>query len=456
MVAQHKLTNSWRSEAVAMMILGLPLILSQLAQTLINITNTVMLGRVGPDELAASVLGWQLFFVMWMFGNGFGFAVMPLIANSLGAGDSRSVSRYVHMGLLICLAYAVLIMPFLWFSEHIFLALGQDDRIAKLAAEYVRMLQWSMFPQLTIITLRSLLGALQRPNIVVAALIGGVASNFFLNLVFVHGLMGVPSLGMTGSALSTVISTAGIALFLIWYSVKHRSLVQYHLFSRPFIINIEALLEVFRLGWPIGTTIVAEVALFTATSFMMGWLGSIELAAHGIALQLSSITFMVPLGLSAAATVRVGWGFGKANYTAVSRSVRVAMLIGFVVSCMSAALFILFPELLIGFYLDTDDVQSMSVMPVAVGLLMVAAAFQIVDGAQVLANGSLRGLKDTRIPMLLALISYWAIGVPAGYIMAFKLDAGGKGIWWGLARGLSVAAVSLGIRLIIKVRQIKN
>lgn len=388
---QYPTSTTWLGEARLMFSLGLPLITAQLAQMLINVTNTIMLGRLGPDELAASVLGWQLFFVIWMFGTGFGFAVMPLVANAVGSRSAGGVARYVHMGLLLCFLYAVFVMPLLWFSESAFLFLGQEKNISKLAAEYVRALQWSLFPQLVIIALRSLLGALHKPNIVVIALVGGASCNFILNLLLVFGFYGLPALGMTGAGLATFISTSLVALFLVLYSVKNKSMQHHKLFSQSLKPDIHALKEVFRLGWPIGITIVAEVALFTAMSFMMGWMGSLELAAHGIALQLSGITFMIPLGLSAAATVRVGWAFGAHNRTAVERSAKVAVLIGIGVACVSATIFVLFPEILIGFYLDLNDVSAQAVIPYATSFLLVAAAFQIVDGIQVLANGALRG-----------------------------------------------------------------
>lgn len=446
--------NNWRSEAKATVVLGLPLVSAQLAQTAINVTNTVVLGRIGPEELAAAVLGWQLFFVAWIFGTGFGFAVMPLIANALGARAQNGINKYVSMGILVCLIYSVIMMIPLWFSNYIFLFLGQDPYIAELATEYVRILQWSLFPQLAVIVMRSLLGALHKPNIVVVALVGGAIVNAILNMVFVLGFFNMPSMGMSGAALSTLISTTGIAIFLFFYVKKHHTMRSHNIFVLPIKLDMAAFIEVFRLGWPIGITIVAEVGLFTATSIMMGWIGALELAAHGIALQLTSLAFMVPLGLSAAATVRVGWAFGRKDKHAVMLSAKVAIIIGLLLACMMALLFVSAPGFLIGLFLNLDDQHALQAVPFAIKFLLVAAAFQIVDSLQVLSNGSLRGLKDARIPMVLALISYWVIGMPIGYVLAFKFNLGGMGIWYGLATGLAFAATLLTIRLYYQIRSI--
>lgn len=446
--------RSWRSEIKPIVLLGLPLISAQLAQIAINITNTLVLGRLGADALAASVLGWQLFFVVWIFGSGFGFAVMPFVAGAASSRDPKGVSRYAQMGLWWALIYAVVVFLPLWYSEYIFLALQQDPYLSSLAAKYTRMLQWSMFPQLAIIALRSWLGGLQRPNIVVVALIGGAAINLFFNLGLVFGRFGMPAMGIEGAGLATVIAMSCVFLFLYAFCAKAPSLRTHKIGNGLFKLDPAAFKEIFKLGWPIGITMVAEVGLFTATSIMMGWLGAAELAAHGIAVQLSGLTFMVPLGLSAAATIRVGWAYGVRNRASAGLASKTAIIIGLGFASLSALMFLLFPGFIIGLYLDLDKAESAQVLNYGIAFLSVAAAFQIVDSLQALANGALRGLKDTRIPMLLALISYWLIGLPVAYGLTFKLGVGGVGIWWGLAAGLSSAAIMLNWRLIRQIKKI--
>ena len=447
-------SDSWQSHARATFLLGLPLIGAQLAQTALNVTNTLVLGHVGPDELAASVLGWHLFFVVWMFGSGFGFAVMPLVASALGADDPRGVRRYVRAGLWIGIAYALLMTIPLRQAERIYLALGQDPELAALAATYVRVLQWSLIPQLAIITLRSFLGALQRPVVVVIALVGGVIVNAFLNIGLVNGRFGLPALGIAGSGLSTVIATSTVAIGLLLYCIRQPAVRSHGILNGFFRPDRGSFGEVFRLGWPIGITVVAEVALFSASSFLMGRVGSLELAAHGIALQLSGLAFMIPLGLSAAATIRVGWMFGRQDRRGVMRAALTAMAIGLGVACLSAAVFLNLPDILVGFYLDLDESPAADVLPIATGFLAVAAAFQLVDSLQALASGSLRGLKDARVPMLIAMVSYWLIGLPVAYGLTFVAGLGGIGIWWGLAIGLAAAAALMTTRLVIQVRRV--
>ena len=451
----QKITNrAWGSEIKPIVFLGLPLISAQLAQTAINVTNTLVLGRLGADELAASVLGWQLFFVVWIFGTGFGFAVMPFVASAASSKDERGVSRFAQMGLWLSLVYSAIVFLPLWFSEYIFLALKQEANIAKLAGEYTRILQLSMFPQLAIIVLRSWLGGLQRPNIVVFALIGGAIINLFFNLVFVFGYFGFPPLGIQGAAFATLIAMLCVVIFLYLFCTKYPSLKQHKLAHGILRIDATALKDVFRLGWPIGITVVAEVGMFTATSIMMGWLGAFELAAHGIAVQLIGLSFMIPLGLSAAATIRVGWAYGIQDRASATRAIWTAVIIGLGFAFLSAFAFIQYPEFIVGLYLDTSQADSSKVLTYGVSFLAVAAAFQIVDSLQALANGSLRGVKDTRVPMLLALISYWFIGIPIAYSLTFTFNMGGIGIWWGLAAGLASAALLLSLRLYRQVRRI--
>ena len=435
-------------------LLGLPLIAAQLGQTALNVTNTLVLGRVGPQELAAAVLGWQLFFVIWMFGSGFGFAVMPLVANAIGSNDPRGGRRFVRMGLWISFAYALLMMIPLWNVEAILLMLRQDEHIAALAGDYVGTLKWSLFPQLAIIVLRSFLAAFGRPGIVVVALLVGVVVNAGLNILLVFGFAAIPPMGMQGAGLSTFIATCCVALFLAVYISRHRILRRQEIFVRFHKPDLPAIAETFRLGWPMGTTVVAEVALFTATSFMMGVIGTLELAAHGIALQLSGLAFMIPLGLSSATTVRVGHAFGARNVPNLSRAVITSLGLGLAIACMSATVFLTMPLALIGLYLDLEAEASAGVIPFAVSFLAIAGVFQIVDGLQALSSGALRGMKEARVPMVIALVSYWAIGVPAGYGLAFHAGWGGDGIWWGLAIGLAAASFLMTSQLIVKIRQL--
>ncbi|KQQ91100.1 MATE family efflux transporter [Aureimonas sp. Leaf324] len=444
--------TSWGAHLRGMLLLGLPLIGAQLAQMSINVTNTILIGRLGPVELAAAVLTSQTFYVFWMFGSGFAYAVMPMAAAANGRRDTRAVRRSVRMGLWVVAAYSAVVMIPLWFTHDIFVALGQDPRVAELGGHYMRILQWSMLPYLATFVLRSYLSALERPRPVLVITVLGALINGLANYALIFGNFGLPALGLTGSGIASVTTSVFILAALVVYTRVLPALAPYDLWRRFHLPDWEAFAEVARLGWPIGATIVAEVGLFTAASVMMGWIGTVELAAHGIALQLASISFMVPLGLSSAATVRVGSAYGRGSAEDVSRAARVAMMVAIGIAFFAALLFWMIPERLIGLYLDLGQPDAARVLATAIPLLFVAAAFQLIDAMQVTASGVLRGLKDTRTPMLIAVGSYWAVGMPIAYTLAFPLGWQGIGVWWGLAAGLAVAAFSMTARYLQRER----
>ncbi len=444
--------TSWGAHLRGMLLLGLPLIGAQLAQMSINVTNTILIGRLGPVELAAAVLTSQTFYVFWMFGSGFAYAVMPMAAAANGRRDTRAVRRSVRMGLWVVAAFSAVVMTPLWFTHDIFAALGQDPRVAELGGHYMRILQWSMLPYLATFVLRSYLSALERPRPVLVITVLGALINALANYALIFGNFGLPALGLTGSGIASVTTSVFILAALVVYTRVLPALAPYDLWRRFHLPDWEAFAEVARLGWPIGATIVAEVGLFTAASVMMGWIGTVELAAHGIALQLASISFMVPLGLSSAATVRVGSAYGRGSAEDVSRAARVAMMVAIGIAFFAALLFWMIPERLIGLYLDLGQPDAARVLATAIPLLFVAAAFQLIDAMQVTASGVLRGLKDTRTPMLIAVGSYWAVGMPIAYTLAFPLGWQGIGVWWGLAAGLAVAAFSMTARYLQRER----
>lgn len=432
---------SWGAHLRATLRLGLPLVGAQLAQMAITVTDTLMIGRLGAEELAAAVLATQGFFLVWIFGTGFAQAVMPLAAEAEGRGDKRGVRRSVRMGLWIVLLYGALAMWPLWHTETILLATGQEPRIAFLAGGFMRILQWAMIPALFVAAVRSCLSVLGRASVVLTVVIVGAVCNAVLNDVLIFGHLGFPRLGMAGSALASLGTNLVMASIMLAYTLGSPALARYGLYVRLWRPDWPAFLEVLRLGWPISLMIIAEVGLFMAASVMMGWLGAVELAAHGIALQLASIAFMIPLGLANAATIRAGLAEGRRDRTALHRAAGVALGLSVLLCSLGAILFWTLPEGLIGLYLDRSQANARQVLDAAVPLLAVAAAFQIADGVQVVASGLLRGLQDTREPMLIAVFSYWGIGMPVAYLLGLRFGFGGPGIWWGLAGGLSASAV---------------
>ncbi|MCQ8782375.1 MATE family efflux transporter [Mangrovibrevibacter kandeliae] len=438
--------ESWGSHLRATLALGLPLVGAQLAQTAINVTDTVMMGWLGARELAAGLLATQLFFLVWMFGSGFAHAVMPLAADAEGRGDPRGVRRSVRMGIWLLSAYALLVQIPLWHTETILVWLRQEPETAALAGAYMRVLQWGMLPALLLMVLRSYLAVLSRAHVVLWATAAGALLNGVLDYALIFGRFGAPAFGVVGAAAASLGTHVAIFLMLLAYTLTRPALRKYELYARFWRPDWPALGEVLRLGWPIGASIVAEVGLFYAASIMMGWLGTIALAAHGIALQLASTAFMIPLGLSNAATIRVGLAYGRGDRIGLARGATVVLAVAAVIALLCASLFWTLPAWLIGLYLDPGNPNAGEVLLFAVPLLGIAAAFQIVDALQVIGAGLLRGLKDTRTPMLLAVTGYWLIGLPAAYLLCFVAHWGASGIWWGLAISLAIAAVVLNWR----------
>ncbi len=439
-------SNSWAAHFSATLALGLPLIGTQMAQMGINFIDTVMLGWLGAETLAASVLATTLFFIVLVVGFGLANAVMPLAAQASGEGDIRSLRRSVRMGFWVVMIYGALMMPLLWNTETILLAIGQKPELASMAQEYVRVAQWAIFPVLTVSVLRSYLSALERMQIVLWITLVAVGVNAFLNYMFIFGNFGAPRMELAGAAVATVCTNILSAIALVVYCIRVPELREHDIFGRLWRPDWVAFREVFRLGLPISLTILAEVGLFAAASLMMGWLGVIELASHGIALQIASISFMIPLSFSQVGTVRFARAVGRKDTEGMDRAGKTVLVLGVGFAVLAAIIFVLFPEPLISMYLDKSNPDAQLIINYGTPLLAVAAAFQLVDTLQAIGAGLLRGMKDTQVPMYIAIFSYWAIGVPAAYYFGFIMEFGGQGIWSGLALGLAVAAVLMNWR----------
>ena len=443
---------SWLGHTRATLLLGLPLIGAQLAQIAINVTDTIMVGWLGAFELAAAVLGTQTFFLFYIFGGGLALAVMPIAAQAHGRDDTRGVRRSVRMGIWVILLYCVLVILPLWFTESVLVMLGQEPDIAALAGDYVRVAQWSIFPALMIMLFRSYLSALERAQIILWATLFGTLANIGLNYVFIFGNLGAPKLGVVGAAVASLGTNVITFLALLAYAVRKPDLRKYELLVRFWRADWQGFFEVMRLGWPIGASILAEAGLFAGAAIVIGWIGTVELAAHGIVLQLAGIAFMIPLGLSSAATIRVGNAFGREDWVGLSRAGMVAILLSIGATLATALLFLLLPGSLVGLFLDENNPDAALVIVNAVPLLFVAAAFQLVDGLQVIGTGLLRGLKDTTVPMFIAVFSYWGIGMASAYAFGIALDFGAVGVWWGLALGLLFAAILMNWRYLLRER----
>ncbi|MFT5343042.1 MAG: MATE family multidrug resistance protein [Paracoccaceae bacterium] len=435
---------SYPGHARAILVLGLPIVGSNLAQFAIGLTDTVMLGWYGIEALAAVTLASSYFFVLFLMGSGFAWAVMPMVAAFDAEGDEIGLRRATRMGLWLSALFAVFAMPLLWWSEHVLLALGQNEEVADQAAQYLRIAGWGIFPALFVMVLKSYLAALERTQIALWITIFAAVLNGFANYALIFGNWGAPELGIAGAAIASVMTQLVSLVGVMIYGLK--VLPEHRLYQRLWRLDFEMFVKVFRLGVPIGLTTLSEVSLFTATAMMMGWLGTVPLAAHGIALQLASGTFMVHLGLSSAATVRAGNAYGRGDRQHMARGAIVVIVLSLLMSLATVALFLGMPQYLISLFLDMNDPESAQIIKIGVGLLAVAALFQLVDGAQVMALGLLRGVQDTGVPLVIGVMSYWVVGISTSYYLGFVLGLDGIGVWLGLVVGLACAGVFLMIR----------
>lgn len=434
------------SHARATLALGLPLIGSSLAQMALHVTDTVMLGWYGVVALAAGVLGASSFFILFVLGSGFAKAVMPMVAAARAAGDEAQVRRDARMGLWLSAGFGVLVYPVFWWSEPMLLALGQEAEVARIAADYMRIAGLGMIPALWVAVLQSWLAALGRTQVVLWVTLAAVGVNIVVNWVLIFGNWGFPEMGARGAAVATLVVQVVSLLVLGPYAAMARGLRPYRLFQRFWRVDRQALRQVFRLGWPIGLTGVAEGGLFHASAIMMGWVGTAELAAHGIAMEATAVVFMVHVGLSSAVTIRVAGFLGRGQAADLRLAAGVALVLSLVVAATVIVVFLLWPEAIIRLFLDMSKPESGAILAFGVTLLFLAALFHLADAMQVMALGLLRGLQDTRVPLVLAVVSYWCIGIPCSYVLAFPLGLGGVGLWLGLVVGLVAASVSLLVR----------
>ncbi len=450
---QHTGTRqAWLDEVRAMLSLSWPMILTNVIQTALTTTDVVMMGWLGPDALAAGALGSNVYFAFMIFGIGLVTAVAPMVAREIGARrhSVRDVRRTVRQGLWSCIAISVPVWAILWFTEDILIGLRQDPQLAARAGEYMGTFQWALLPFLGYLVLRSFVSALERPRWALA--VGVIA--FFANAAaawcLIFGKLGFPRLELVGAGIATTFASTIMFVGLALVVTLDRKFRRYHLFGRFWRADWRRFRQLWRLGLPIGATLVFEVTIFNAAVFLMGLIGAASLAAHMIAIQIASVTFMVPLGFGQAVTVRVGRAYGAGDREGITRAGWTAYALGVGFMTLAASLMLFAPHLLIGGFLDMSKPGNAPVVELAVTFLAFAALFQVADGAQAVGSGMLRGLHDTRVPMLMAAFGYWGVGLPVGALLGFHFGLEGAGIWIGLASGLAIVAVLMTARWMMR------
>jgi multidrug resistance protein, MATE family len=446
----------WRAEARATLALAAPLILTNLAQSLIHATDVVLLGRVGPSTLAAAALGVNLYVFCLIFGMGLMTAAAPMIARERGRrwNSVRDVRRTVRQALWSAVLLVLPMWAFLWHAEAVLLLIGQDPLLAADAQVFVRHLMWALLPSFFYFVLRNFVSALERPLWALLVAIAAVLFNAAINTALIFGVpaIGLPPLGLRGAGIGSSLTVTLEFLLIALIVTRHKRFRRYHLFGRFWRPDWQRFREVWRLGLPIAVTLTLEVGVFNAAVFLMGLIGTASLAAHQIAIQVASLAFMVPMGLGQAVTVRVGLFHGRRDPAGIGRAGWTAFVLGVGFMGVMALMMWAIPHQLVGIFVDRADPANAAVIPLAVAFLGIAALFQIFDGAQAVGAGMLRGLQDTTVPMAFAWFGYWVAGMGTAVALGFWLDWAGVGIWTGLAAGLAVVAMLMLARWIRRDR----
>ena len=434
------------TEMRAMLRLALPVVVVHLGVMAMGVVDTIMVGHVSASALASVALGNVYFFSVAVFGMGALMALDPVIAQAEGAGDRPAVARGIQRGMgiamLLTIPSSLLLLP----GEGALSLLGQPETIIPVASGYARICILGVLPFFAFVVLRQSLQAMGHLAPIVMSILGTNLANAALNWVLVFGNLGFPAMGPIGSAWATAVSRWLLVVVLL--ALAWRRLRPSLWPVRSEIWRIRPLVRMLRLGAPIGAQYQLEYSAFAVIALLMGWLGPRELAAHQVALNLAALTFMVPLGVSAAAAVRVGQAVGRADPAAAQRSAGAAVLYGAGFMSLSAVIFLLLPGPLARIFTGEAPVLA-----VAVTLIPIAGFFQVFDGLQVVAGGILRGLGDTRWPMVISVLGFWLIGLPVSLFLGFRTDLGAAGLWWGFVAGLGAVALFLLVRVLVRLRR---
>jgi len=435
----------WGQEIRATLALAGPLAAANLLQMLTYAVDVIFIARLGEAQLAASALAVSLFgLVLWAL-TGLTGAVAPLIAEAIGsrAPSLRPVRRSVRMALWLAVIVGVFGMGLCLLLDPVMQISGQQPEIRKLANEYNNVIIFSMVPMLMAAVLRNFVSALGRPIFATAITGVGIFVNALANYAFIFGNLGAPELGLAGAAAATIITSLFILGAYVAAIRFDRRLHRYRIFGRWWAPDWQRLKLILRIGTPIALTITAEAGIFAAAAFLMGRFGAAELAGHTVALQLAALAFQVPFGVGQAAAIRVGYFYGARDPLGVKRAGWVALAIGTGFMTLTAGAMVSFPELLLSIYVDPSDPANAALLVFALQYLVLAAIFQLADGVQAVAAGALRGLQDTRVPMWIAIFSYWVPGIGMSIGLGFFTPLEGTGVWIGLATGLFFAAALL-------------
>lgn len=444
----------WRREASATLRLAAPIALTQLGQVVMMVTDVAMIGRLGRDALAASALSAIVYFLFFVLAFGLVMATAPLAAQAYGAHRPRRLRRVIRQGLWVAILVGVPGVAVLTLAtEEMLVLLGQDPKIAVMTDAYLSTMAFSIPPAIGFLVLRNFVSALNRPVPALVVMLCGIPINALLDYGLIFGHFGLPRLELVGAGLATTLINVTMFVALLWIATRRPPFRRYRILGRFWRPDWSILRQIVLLGLPIAGIMLVEFGVFAAAVMLSGWIGKTALAAFQVAIQIPHITFMVPLGIGQAATVRVGHAVGRRDADGARRAGWMAMAVGGVFMTFAAVVILAIPETLALAFVDRSDPLAGEVVAVAVLLLAIAAAFQVVDGLQTIAAGALRGLNDTKIPMVLGAICYWGVAFVLAWFLGLRLGWGAPGIWIGLALGLGAMAFALTLRFWLLTRR---
>jgi MATE family multidrug resistance protein len=422
-----------------------PVVVVQLGLLAMGAVDTIMVGRVSAEALAAVALGHIMYFFVNIFGLGSLMALDPLVSQAVGSGDHHGIRRSVQRGLVLSVALSLPISLLLLPGELVLGLLQQPEEVTPLAAQYVRISIPGVVPLMGFVVFRQTLQAMERLRPVVVAIVIANLANVLLDWLLVFGPGPFPALGALGSAWASTVCRWLMALTVL-VAARHELAPLLRAVDRE-ALRLAPLLRMLRLGAPIGLQLQFELAAFSVVALLMGWLGPQEMAAHQIAINLAALTYMVPVGVSAAAAVRVGSQVGAGSLDGCRRAASAALLIGVAFMSVSAVGFLTLPELLARAYTDKLEVLRLAAL-----LIPIAGFFQVFDALQVVSAGVLRGLGDTRTPLVVNMVGFWLVGLPVSILLGFSANLGPQGLWWGLVVGLGAVAAILLVRVVARLR----
>ena len=420
--------------------LALPVVTIQVGMMAMGVVDTIMVGHVSAQALAAVALGNLYFFGLAIFAMGTLMVLDPVVAQAVGAGDEPAIARGVQRGILLAGMLTVPAVLLLAVAQGFMILARQPDEVVPLAAAYALRLAPGVLPFFVFVVFRQSLQAMRVTAAIVIAILVANLINAVLNWILIFGHFGVPAMGVAGSAWATTASRWLLTLLLLF--LVHRRISPYLWPIRPEIWEAAPLGRMIRLGLPIGCQYLLEFGAFALVALMMGWLGTNAMAGHQIAINLASLTFMVPLGTSDAASVLVGQAVGRRDPAGARGAAHSALLCGAGFMALTAILFLSVPGPLARLY--TREVE---IVALAATLIPLAGLFQVFDGLQAVGGGILRGLGETRVAMLVNLFGYWCLGLPVSYVLGFQVGLGPIGLWCGLVLGLGVVATILLVRV---------